>query len=111
MPSRLIENENGVRAGRHCSGDLLEMQGHRLGIAGRKDEGCALAVLRTDGAEDIGRGGALIARRGRPCAALRPTPRDLVLLADAGLVAEPDFYRLAARARAPDIQVESKGFR
>jgi hypothetical protein len=77
-------DENGVRAGRYCSGDLLEMQGHRLGIAERQDEGCTLAVLRTDGAEDIGRDGALIARRGRPRTTFRPTPCDLILLADAG---------------------------
>jgi hypothetical protein len=32
VPSRLIENENGVRAGRNCGGDLFEMQGHRLGV-------------------------------------------------------------------------------
>jgi len=39
----------------------------------------------------------LIAQRRGPRAALRPAPRDLVLLADARLVGEPDLYRLAAR--------------
>ena len=71
------------------------MQCHCLGFVEREDEGCALAVLRANGAENIGRGRSLIARRRRPGAALRPTPRDLILLADAGLVAKPDFYRLA----------------
>ncbi len=54
-------------------------------------------MLRANGAENIGRGRSLIARRRWPCATLRPTPRDLILLANASLVAEPDVYRLAAR--------------
>ena len=56
------------------------------------DERRALAVLGTDRAEDIGRGGSLIFRGARARAALGPAARDLVLLADARLVGEPDFY-------------------
>jgi hypothetical protein len=75
-----------------CS-DLGQMQVHRHSIAPRQNKGCALAALGADGAEDIGRGGALILRRTRPRAAFGPAPGDLVLLADPGFVGEPELYR------------------
>src|ERR1700730_1157452 len=34
MPSRLIKKKNGVRAGRDCKRDFLQMQGHGLAVAG-----------------------------------------------------------------------------
>jgi hypothetical protein len=37
------------------------MQIHRLGVAGRQDQGCALALLWADRAEDVGGSGALVA--------------------------------------------------
>jgi hypothetical protein len=43
--------------------------------------------------------GPLIAWRNRPRPAERPASRDLVLLADPGLIGEPDLYALA-RGRA-----------
>src|SRR4051812_37800604 len=92
MPSGLIEQEHGVFAGSDLGRDLGQVQVHRLGIAARQDERCALPVARADGAEDIGRGGTLIGGRRRPCPTPCPTPRDLVLLADPGLVGEPEFY-------------------
>ena len=59
-------------------------------------------LFGTNGAEDVSRAGTLVAGAEGPGAALSPTARDLVLLADAGLVVEPDFYlsarRLAARS-------------
>src|ERR1700753_1529078 len=64
-------------------------------VATRHDQGCTLAVLRTNGAEDIGRGGPLIAERHRSRAALGPAPGDLGLLSDARFVLKPHFYRLA----------------
>ena len=60
MPSGLIEQEHGVFAGSDLGRDLGQVQVHRLGIAARQDERCALPVARADGAEDIGRGGTLI---------------------------------------------------
>jgi hypothetical protein len=71
--------------------DLGEMQAHRLGVAGGQNEGCSLALLWADGAEDIGRGGPLIVRSRGPRATPCPASRDLVLLTDAGLVREPDL--------------------
>src|SRR5260370_35845293 len=68
------------------------MEVHRREVAAGQDKGCALAVLGADGAEDIGRGGALIVRRGGPRPAPGPAPGDLVLLSDTGLVGKPDLY-------------------
>jgi len=53
----------------------------------------ALAILGADGAEDIGRGSALIVRRGGSRTTPGPAPGDLVLLSDPGLVGKPDLYR------------------
>jgi hypothetical protein len=39
--------------------DFRQMKVHRLGIAGRQDQGCALALLRADGTEDAADAGHL----------------------------------------------------
>src|SRR5260370_17911514 len=52
----------------------------------------AFAILGADRAEDRGAGGSLVFGSARTRAAPGPTPGDLVLLADAGLVCEPDLY-------------------
>jgi hypothetical protein len=102
VPACLVNQEHGVRAGCHRLRDLGEMQVHRLGIAGGQDQGRALALLRADGTEDVGRSGALITGSARAGAALGPAPRDFVLLADPRLILEPNLYcldsdRLVAR--------------
>ena len=98
MPSGLVDQEDGVGAGRDDSGDLREVQVHRLGIAGRQDQGCTLALSGADRAEDVGGGGTLISGRSWAGAALGPPPGDFVLLADACLVLEPYFYLFAVDA-------------
>ena len=96
VPAGLIEQQHGVGAGGDGRGDLFEVQGHRLGVAAGHDEAGALALGRADRPEDVGRGGALVlGGRGR-VSALGPAPGERVLLADPGLVCEPDLYRLAA---------------
>src|SRR5258705_5840777 len=92
MPSGLIDEKDGVGSWCDGVGDFRQMQVHRFGIAGRQDQGSSLSLLRADGSEDVGRGGALIPRSARASAALRPPAGDLVLLADTSLVLEPDFY-------------------
>ena len=94
VPTGLIDQEHGVCAGRDGLGYLGEMQVHRLGIAGRQDQGRALALLGADRAEDVGRGGTLVTRSAGTRAALRPAAGDLVLLADPSLVLEPNLYCL-----------------
>jgi hypothetical protein len=109
MPSGLINEDGGVRCRCDLRGDLGEMQIHRLGVATRHDERRSFALLGTDRAENVGRGGSLIARGAGARAALGPTSRDLVLLADARLVGEPDFYCAGLDALlAPDL-VQARG--
>ena len=104
MPSGLIDEDRGVCARRDLRRNLGEMQVHRLGVATRHDERGAFALLRTDRAEDIGRGGSLIAGGAWARAALGPTTSDLVLLSDPRLVGEPDLYRAGIDVFfAPDL--------
>ena len=60
MPPGLIEDQDGMGARRDVESDLFEVHPHRLAVAAGHDDGRALAFSRTDGAEDVGRGGALI---------------------------------------------------
>ena len=75
-------------------GDFREMQVHCVGVAGRQDQGRALALFGANGTEDVGRSGALIAGSTRAGAAFGPSARDLVLLADTRFVLEPNLYGL-----------------
>jgi hypothetical protein len=63
MPSRLIEKQDGMAPGRNVLSDFVEMQLHRLGVALRQNQADRLALFGTDRAEDVNRGGALIAWR------------------------------------------------
>ncbi len=96
VPSGLVEQDDGVCAGGDGLRYLRQMQGHGFGVATGQDESGALALGWADGAEDVGRSVALVVRGGRAGPPSRPAPGDLVLLADAGLVLEPDLYRLAS---------------
>jgi len=73
------------------------------GAAGQHQAG-SLAVRWADGPEDVGGGGAQIPRGRGTGAAPGPTPRDLVLLADARLVGKPDLERLAVSLVARDFR-------
>jgi len=95
MPAGPVEDEDGMGVGRHRAADLEEMLLHGLRVAERHDEAGALALGRADRAEDVGPGGALVVRRARPGPAPGPSAGELVLLADPGLVLEPEFYALA----------------
>ncbi len=95
MPAGLIEDDDGVGVRFDGPRDLLQVEGHGFAIAARQHQARALALLGADDTKDIGRAGALIVRCAWPGAALGPSSGDLVLLPDAGLVLEPDFYVLA----------------
>ena len=105
MPASLIDKKGGVRARRNLRCDFSEVEVHRFCIAAWHHERRALAVPGTDRAEDIGGGGSLISGSAGARAALGPTPGDLVLLADARLVSEPDLYGVGLDAFfAPDLR-------
>jgi hypothetical protein len=109
MPAGLIDEQRGVRARRDLGGDFGQVQVHRLSVASGHDEGCAFAVLGADRAEDISGGGSLIVGSARARTALGPTPRDLVLLADARLVGEPDLYRVGSDALLATDLFQARG--
>jgi hypothetical protein len=109
VPASLIDQEDGMGSGRDRFGDLCKMQVHRLAVAGRQDQGRALALLGADRAEDVGGSGTLVARRTGAGAALRPAASDFVLLADAGLVGEPDFYCIAVDALLARDRLQTGG--
>jgi hypothetical protein len=98
MPSGLVEEENRMPAWADRGGNLGQVQVHGFGIAGRQDEGRTLSFSGANGTEDVGRGGALVTRRRGSRATPGPAPCDLVLLADAGLIGEPDLYLIEAEA-------------
>ncbi len=103
MPAGLVEDDDSMGGFLDGLGDLRQMQGHGFGIAAGQDQARALAFPGADGAEDVGRAGALIVRCAWPGAALGPSSGDLVLLSDAGLVLEPDFYVLALGLSGGDL--------
>ena len=98
VPARLIEEQDGVRSRGDILGDFLQVQVHGEGVALGQDEPRALALLGTDRAKDVGRGGTLIVGRAGARSLLGPAARDLVFLPDAGLVLEPDFYAFGGDA-------------
>jgi len=95
--------------GRDRFGDLRKMQVHRLAVASRQDQGRALAFLGADRAEDVGGSSPLVARRAGASATLGPAAGDFVLLADAGLIGEPDFYRIAVYALRARDRFQTRG--
>ena len=97
MPTGLIDQQHGLRIGRHGLGYLFQMKRHGGRGASGQDQSRALAGGGADCPEDIGRPGPLIAQRHRPRSAFRPSPRDLVLLANPGFVLPPYLYALALR--------------
>ena len=103
MPSRLVEQQDGVGIQRDRRADLGKMRLHRLGVAERHDQPGTLALGRADRSEEIGPGRALVVRRARPGPAPRPSPGELVLLADPCLVLPPELYALA-RMCIPDCR-------
>jgi hypothetical protein len=86
MPSGLIEDENGVRAGSNFRCDLVEMKLHRFGVAKRQDEGGAGSEFGADCTEYIGRLRALVVDGAGTRAFPGPTVGELVLLTDPHLV-------------------------
>jgi hypothetical protein len=86
-----------VRLGGDGRGDLGEVQVHRLGVGARQHQRGTDPTGRADRAEEVGPLVAGVAYRPGPRAALRPDPGQRALLADAGLVLEPDLERPAPR--------------
>ena len=103
VPARLIHQHDRVSAGGDGERYLGQMQRHGFGIAERQDQPSALAVFRADRAEDVGRFRSLILWCGWPRSASGPAACNLVLLANARFVLEPDLYGRALREGRSDL--------
>jgi len=99
VPSGLINEQHRVGFSLDFTRDRLQMQFHGLGVAKWQNETGRFAERGADRPEDIGGGGSLILQGEGARSALGPASRDLVLLADAGFVLEPQFERLAGGRR------------
>jgi hypothetical protein len=54
VPSRLIEDDDGVSTRRDMEGDLLQMHAHRLAVAAGHDDSGSLAFSGADRTKDPG---------------------------------------------------------
>ena len=81
--------------GGDLTGDLGEMQVHGLGVDAWENQGGGLLGLRANGGEEVGGGVALVSGLSRSAAASCPQTGQRALLADPGLILEPDLDRLA----------------
>src|SRR3712207_2948014 len=89
-------------SGSHGLRDLGQVQVHRGRIASRQDQGRALALLRADRSEDVGRARPRVVRGVGPGAPPSPAAGDLVLLAPTRLVLPPQLYGGVVREARPD---------
>lgn len=97
VPAGSVEHQHGLGAQRNGSGYLGKMGVHRGGVGEGHDEARRRAALRADRTKYVGPLVAGVARRPRPGSAFCPDAGERALLADARLVLEPDFQRLATR--------------
>jgi hypothetical protein len=88
-----------VGADRHGLADFGEVQVEGAAIGVRQHQSRAGSARRTGGAEYIGPVVAPVAGSARPCSLPGPDPGQRALLANASFVLDPDFERLAVRAR------------
>ena len=86
MPRGTIQQQHGMRAPLHGTGDLVEMALHGLGVGMRHGQRRAGASRRADGAEQVGVLVALVGGLGRPRPAPCPLPDETVLLAKPHLI-------------------------
>ena len=102
VPAGPIEDHPSMGIGGDLTADLAPMVVHGEGIADRHDQRRRLARRRANRAKHIGRGEAEILWRHRPAGGLPPHPGRAVLLADPGLVGEPQLDSRTACLRGPD---------
>jgi hypothetical protein len=93
MPSGWIEQQNGVGALGDVARYLVEVKLHGECVSDGQCERRAFTARWTDRAEEIGVIVTLVGRLARSRPAFSPLADETVLLADAGLILEPDFDR------------------
>jgi hypothetical protein len=91
VPSGPVHQHDPMGSGSHGLCDFRQMQVHRGRVASGQHQGRALALLRADRPEDVGRARPLVVRGAGPGSPSRPAAGDLVLLTDTGFVLPPQF--------------------
>jgi hypothetical protein len=94
MPSRLVHQHDGVRAGRDGLGEFGEKEGHRFGVEPCHHQRHAGVARGTHRADDPGRAVPEIAPPARGVAALPPDVAGAAGLPDPRFVLAPDFEAL-----------------
>src|SRR5438270_6073984 len=90
VPTRLIQQQRRVTARRYFGGDGGELEAHRLGIAPWQDQPDGFSRSEEHTTEHQSQSNAVCRLRMEKSAASCPAASDLVLLAEASFVAEPD---------------------
>ena len=104
VPSGLVDDHHRMSAGVDSGADLNEMRLHGVRVTPGHDKACAFPLRGTDCAEDVGPLGPLIAWRPGAGPTSRPAAGELVLLADAGFILEPQLYLGTGREARPDLR-------
>lgn len=104
MPAGAVEDEDSVHVVWQGAGEAGEKQVHDLGVDGGQHEGEVLASGRAHGGEDVGPLVALVAATRRALTPDPPAVTDPALVADAGLVLEPQLEPLLGMRRGGGLQ-------
>src|SRR3954467_2571538 len=104
VPASAVEHQDAMFALGQRRRELAEEGVHRPGPDRRRDEGEAVAGRRPDGAEEVGPSVTLVAQTRRPLATGEPAMADAPLLAETGLVHEPERQAFVAVRRPRVVQ-------
>ena len=104
MPAGAVGHHDGVLVFGQGGREPGEEGVHRRGRDLRQHEGEALAGRRPDGGEEVGPGVALVAEARWPLAAGEPAVAGAPLLAESGLVHEPERQALAGMLRPSAVE-------
>ena len=103
VPAGAVTDQHGMSAETYLRADLGQVDCHRLAADPGHHDGRAHGAVRANRAEEVGRLMAVVADRRWAGTTQRPYIRQRALLADAGLILEPDLDCLASRFRRQDL--------
>ena len=95
MPTRPVNDDDGMGTRLNLTADFDEMLVHGMGVCTGHNQRRAHAARRTDSSKNIGAFITLIAHGARPRAFLAPDISERPLLTYTGFVLNPDFEALA----------------
>src|SRR5208283_132964 len=93
MPPGSVADQHGMSSRGDLDADFFEMFVHGLGVGVGHDHGGSHGAVGADGAEDVGGDVPVVAHHRGTGADRGPDVGVAALLAYAGFILEPDFYR------------------